>query len=112
MIKNKNITDLDTSDFTPSIVEQKINFALQADEMGYPIAGFVSDVFVGARVIIPSGSSWDILHPDVLQGEILYVQKFDVHTAMVIFLEDGVQLSIDMPALRVCHFALPKESEN
>lgn len=82
--------------------------AREADQLGFPIAGFMTDLYEDAVVFIPSPSQ----NEGPIKGRILHEFKAFGNVSFVILLEDGTQVSLNKSENWHCYFALPENTKN
>jgi hypothetical protein len=96
--------------------------AEQATAMGFPIAGFVGDIYEDAVVMIPPNFRFDWTKGKVKAGRVIRIHRPDhdldeddkfysvIH--FVLLTDDGIQIPCSYGHSYNCFFALPEDSEN
>jgi len=89
--------------------------AKEARKLGFPISGFVKDIYEDAVILIGPMFRFDWMKNKIKMGRVIHIsQSGPEHSVwcFVLQLEDGTQVPCAYGYTYECYFALPESTEN
>ena len=86
----------------------------KAEEHGFPVAGFVGDIYEDAVLLIGPMFKFDWKPAKILIGRVIHVSNTEKESPLVKFVlltEGGTQIPCTYSNSYPCYFALPEDSE-
>jgi len=111
-IIDQQTLDLDPNDLYH--IDHQLWIAQEAAKLGFPIAGFVGEIYQDAVVLIPPTFRFDWKPGRVLTGRVLAMhhEERNATTNFILITENGTQVPKVYGRGHACFFALPEDTEN
>jgi len=86
--------------------------AEEAARMGFPVAGFMKEIYEDAVILIPPLFRFDWSPGKVAIGRVIHIQERGQVWTFVLCDKNGIQSTRMFGKAYPVHFALPEDSEN
>lgn len=89
--------------------------AREAAKLGFPIAGFIEDIYEDAVILFGPTFRFDWTAKKVKMGRVIHISKteyFEGPVNFVLIMEDGTQVPYMYGRSHDCFFALPENTTN